>query len=73
MKPMTTFRTENRSLADAAATLDAEQPMTLRQLFYRLVSADAIHNRPAEYKLRAIEQTEQESLTKILGALQAAG
>ena len=48
---MTTFRTKNRSLADAAATtLEAEQPMTLRQLFYRLVSAGVIRNAPAEYK-----------------------
>ncbi len=49
-KTTTTFRTKNRSLADAAATtLEAEQPMTLRQLFYRLVSAGVIHNKPTEY------------------------
>jgi hypothetical protein len=47
----TTFRTKNRTLAEnAVAILDAERPMTLRQLFYRLVSAGTIRNSPAEYK-----------------------
>jgi hypothetical protein len=47
----TTFRTKNRTLAEnAVATLTEEQPMTLRQLFYRLVSAGALHNTPTEYK-----------------------
>ena len=50
-KKTTTFRSKNRSLADTAtAMLEAEQPMTLRQLFYRLVSADVIRNKPTEYK-----------------------
>ncbi len=48
---MTTFRTKNQGLADSAATtLQAEKPMTLRQLFYRLVSAGVIRNAPTEYK-----------------------
>jgi hypothetical protein len=45
------FRSKNRELTERAiGILRAEQPMTLRQLFYRLVSAGALHNRPAEYK-----------------------
>ncbi len=48
---MTTFRAKNRTLADTAvAILDAERPMTVRQLFYRLVSAGAIRNAQTEYK-----------------------
>jgi hypothetical protein len=46
-----TFRTKNRKLADSAVSiLEAERPMTLRQLFYRLVSAGEISNKPTEYK-----------------------
>jgi hypothetical protein len=45
------FRSKNRKLADhATAILEAERPMTLRQLFYRLVSAGEIKNKSAEYK-----------------------
>lgn len=45
------LRTKNRALAErAVAILQEERPMTLRQLFYRLVSAGAIRNAPAEYK-----------------------
>jgi hypothetical protein len=44
------FRAKNRKLAAAAVdVLEAERPMTLRQLFYRLVSAGYIRNTPAEY------------------------
>ena len=46
----TVLRSKNRNLATAAIeTLEAERPMTLRQLFYRLVSAGHIRNKPAEY------------------------
>jgi hypothetical protein len=46
----TVFRSKNRSLATAATdALEAERPMTLRQLFYRLVSAGCLRNAPAEY------------------------
>src|SRR3990172_4936749 len=46
----TVFRSKNRSLAKAAIEiLEAERPMTLRQLFYRLVSAGHIRNKPTEY------------------------
>ena len=45
------FRAKNRALADdAVSILKHERPMTLRQLYYRLVSADALRNSPAEYK-----------------------
>jgi hypothetical protein len=45
------FRAKNRALAEhAVGILQAERPMTLRQLFYRLISAGAIRNAPAEYK-----------------------
>lgn len=44
------FRSKNRSLAKAAIeTLGSERPMTLRQLFYRLVSAGCLRNTRAEY------------------------
>jgi hypothetical protein len=47
----TIFRTKNRTLADdAVAILTDERPMTLRQLYYRLVSAGGLRNAPAEYK-----------------------
>lgn len=43
-------RSKNRVLAIAAiAMLKAEHPMTLRQLFYRLVSAGNLSNAKAEY------------------------
>jgi hypothetical protein len=46
-----TFRSKNTSLADhAVAVLKLERPMTLRQLFYRVVSAGLIANTPKEYK-----------------------
>jgi hypothetical protein len=45
------FRSKNRTLVTAAVeTLKAEHPMTLRQLYYRLVSAGAIQNKQAEYQ-----------------------
>ncbi len=48
---VTTFRKKNRDLAaQATAILDAERPMTLRQLFYRCVSAGIIPNTPKEYQ-----------------------
>ena len=47
----TMFRTKNTSLAaKASEILEAERPMTLRQLFYRCVSAGLIPNKPKEYK-----------------------
>src|SRR5688572_7584286 len=46
-----TFRSKNRGLATAAREiLEAEKPMTLRQLYYRLISAGHLHNAQAEYK-----------------------
>jgi hypothetical protein len=45
------FRSKNRALADKArALLKQEQPMTLRQLFYRLISASTLRNDANEYK-----------------------
>jgi hypothetical protein len=45
-----TFRRKNRGLAEAAVEkLKAEKPMTLRQLFYRLISAGVLSNTPREY------------------------
>lgn len=47
----TTFRSKNKSLHLAAvAELKRERPMTLRQLFYRLVSAGELSNTQVEYK-----------------------
>ena len=47
----TTVRSKNRKLVDiAVAILEAERPMTLRQLFYRVVSVGALNNSQAEYK-----------------------
>ena len=34
----------------AKRILSAEQPMTIRQLFYRLVSVEALENSIADYK-----------------------
>jgi hypothetical protein len=46
-----TFRGKNRLLlSEAVATLRREQPMTLRQLFYQLVSAGRLSNSQKEYK-----------------------
>jgi hypothetical protein len=46
-----TFHGANRRLAEAAAAiLEAERPMTLRQLFYRCVSAGLLSNSQKEYK-----------------------
>jgi hypothetical protein len=48
---MTTFRTKNLELyAAATLVLEQEHPMTLRQLYYRLVSAGALANSQKEYK-----------------------
>jgi hypothetical protein len=45
------FRAKNQALAKQAVTiLQDERPMTLRQLYYRLISAGAINNATAEYK-----------------------
>lgn len=45
------FRQKNLELVGRAVnTLTEEQPMTLRQLFYRLVSAGALRNAQKEYK-----------------------
>ncbi|MBX3400883.1 MAG: hypothetical protein KF873_19295 [Gemmataceae bacterium] len=46
-----TFRTKNKSLSKAAVEiLEIEKPMTLRQLFYRCVSAGLLQNKQTEYK-----------------------
>jgi hypothetical protein len=45
------FRGKNQRLvSEAVEVLGRENPMTLRQLFYRLVSTGGIRNRPQEYK-----------------------
>src|SRR5215469_6654256 len=45
------FRSKNKSLAQSAIELlEAEKPMTLRQLFYRLISAGELTNSKAEYQ-----------------------
>jgi len=42
---------KTQTIIDAAnAVLNIEQPMTLRQLFYRLVSTEAIENTRADYQ-----------------------
>jgi hypothetical protein len=47
----TIFRRKNLVLAERAMdTLDQERPMTLRQLYYRLVSAGVLRNDQKEYK-----------------------
>lgn len=46
----TVIRSKNTALVEAIlATLKAERPMTLRQLYYRMVSAGKISNVKAEY------------------------
>jgi hypothetical protein len=46
-----TFRTKNKALhAAAIETLEAERPMTLRQLYYRLISSGHLQNSQKEYK-----------------------
>lgn len=46
-----TFRSKNQALALAAIEqLKAERPMTLRQLFYRLISVRELSNKAAEYQ-----------------------
>jgi hypothetical protein len=48
---MTLFRAKNQVLAEAAAEiLEQERPMTLRQLYYRLISAGHLRNAQSEYK-----------------------
>jgi hypothetical protein len=45
------FRAKNQKVVDAAVPmLEAENPMTLRQLFYRLISAGMLHNKQSEYQ-----------------------
>src|SRR5256885_626637 len=45
------FRDKNRSLAERSAqVLGEEHPMTLRQLYYRLISAGDLKNDQKEYK-----------------------
>ncbi len=45
------FRGKNQALVDVAVTkLREERPMTLRQLYYRLISAGALKNDQKEYK-----------------------
>src|SRR5262245_5931311 len=45
------FRSKNTKLAERAiGVLEQERPMTLRQLFYRLISAGDLKNDPKEYK-----------------------
>src|SRR5688500_9691649 len=62
---MITVRTKNRTLLDAAIeTLDAERPMTLRQLFYRLISSGHLANKPIEYnRLKALMSRAREDNT----------
>ena len=44
------FRAKNKGLADAAvAILTEERPMTLRQLYYRLISVGPLRNAASEY------------------------
>lgn len=46
-----TFRSKNRSLVTRAVEiLEQERPMTLRQLYYRLISAGVLGNSQQEYK-----------------------
>ena len=52
------FRAKNRGLASAAREiLEAERPMTLRQLYYRLISAGQLRNAQAEYKRLGVVMT----------------
>jgi hypothetical protein len=57
------FRSKNQGLVDrAVGVLSDEKPMTLRQLFYRLVSAAILQNTPKEYKrLGAVMTTLREA------------
>jgi hypothetical protein len=49
--PQLVFRRKNAALAERAGEiLEDEHPMTLRQLFYRLVSAGDLQNKPSEYQ-----------------------
>jgi hypothetical protein len=51
MATETVFRSKNRQLAEQAiAQLMEERPMTLRQLYYRLISIGMLGNRQSEYK-----------------------
>ncbi len=55
---MIRFASKNKELAVRAyETLDAEKPMTLRQLFYRLVSAGEISNTPRDYQRLGVLMT----------------
>ncbi len=48
---MLTLRTKNRDLYNSAIeVLNVEHPVTLRQLYYRLVSAGALRNSQGEYQ-----------------------
>src|SRR5688500_11314488 len=49
--PMMKVRSKNRALMETAVEiLEAERPMTLRQLYYRCVSAGVLANDQKEYK-----------------------
>jgi hypothetical protein len=51
MRQKIVVRAKNLELAERAiAILEAEHPMTLRQLYYRLVSAGVLYNDQREYK-----------------------
>jgi hypothetical protein len=51
MSKPSVFRSKNQTLAERAIEiLQEEQPMTLRGLYYRLVSASALKNQQSEYK-----------------------
>src|SRR5436190_16823517 len=51
LRRMLTLRSKNLALYNAAIdVLNAEHPVTLRQLFYRLVSSGALKNSKAEYQ-----------------------
>jgi hypothetical protein len=56
--PATVFRSKNRDLAERAmAILEEERPMTLRQLFYRVVSAGEMANTPRDYRRLGVLMT----------------
>jgi hypothetical protein len=47
----TVFRSKNQALSERAVEiLEVEKPMTLRQLYYRLISAGVLRNDQKEYK-----------------------
>ena len=51
MKTVTKFRRKNRLLVrDAVRILQEEQPVTLRQLYYRLISTGSLKNSVSEYR-----------------------